>query len=68
MSNVRPVSLEQLDKLGVDEDNRLYWNGQPVILEEKLTLQWWINVSAVLGALSGVTLAVIEVLRFSAGQ
>jgi hypothetical protein len=27
---VRPVTLESFDLLGVDKDNRLYWDGKPV--------------------------------------
>lgn len=68
MPTIKPVSLEQLDKLGVDESNKLYWDSRPIVVEEKVTLQWWINASAVVGALSGFTLAVIEVLRFCAGR
>jgi len=65
---IRPVSLEQLDKLGIDENNKLHWNGKPVVIDEKVSLQWWLNVAAVAAALATVVMAFIEVLRFCAGS
>ena len=66
MSKIRPITIDELDKLGVDENNRLYWEKHPVVVEKKITLQWWVNLSAIAGALSGITLAVIELLRYCA--
>lgn len=68
MPNVRTIAIDELNKLGVDDDNRLYWDGKPIVVEERLRLQWWVNASAVLGASSGVVLAVIEVLRYLSGK
>lgn len=68
MPNVRTIAINELDKLGVDDDNRLYWDGKPIVVEERLRLQWWVNASAVLGASSGFVLAVIEVLRYLSGK
>jgi hypothetical protein len=56
--------MDELDLIGLDEDNRLYWNGKPIVTEERITLAWWVNVSAVLTGASTFTLAVIELLRF----
>ncbi|MEN3070125.1 hypothetical protein [Uliginosibacterium sediminicola] len=68
MSEIRSINIDELDKIGVDENNKLYWDGRPIVVEERITLQWWVNLSAIAGALSGVTLAVIEVLRYCAGK
>jgi hypothetical protein len=68
MSKIRSISIDELDKIGLDENNKLYWEGHPVVIEEKITLQWWVNLSAIAGALSGITLAVIELLRYCAGK
>lgn len=46
-------------ELGIDEDGRLYWNGQPVITEQRVKLDWWVNISIIVG---GVATAVIAIL------
>lgn len=64
MPKVRGITFDELDKLGVDETNRLYWDGKPVVIEERLTLAWWVNVAVLVSALSTLTLAVLEGLKF----
>jgi hypothetical protein len=56
--------LGQTGILGVDEDNRLYWNGQSIVTEQKVTLQWWVNVAFIITGLSTLALAVFEGLKF----
>ncbi|MBT3068707.1 hypothetical protein [Rhodoferax sp. U11-2br] len=68
MPRIRSITIDELDKIGLDENNKLYWEERPVVLEEKIKLQWWVNLSAIAGALSGITLAVIEVLRYCSGN
>lgn len=68
MPNVRNITIDELEKLGVDENNKLYWNSRPIVTEEKLQLQWWVNLSAVAGAGSGIVLATIELLRYLADK
>jgi hypothetical protein len=65
---VRPVSIAEFDKLGIDENNKLYLDGKPIVVDERVSLQWWLNIAAVAAALSTVVMAVIEVLRFCAGS
>ena len=65
MPKVRAITIDELDHLAVDENNRLYWDGKPVVTDERLTLAWWVNVAVVIGALSTLALAVLDVLRFS---
>jgi hypothetical protein len=64
MASVRTITIDELDRLGIDENNRLYWDKRPLVTEEKITLQRWLNVSVVLGAVSTFAVAVVEVLRF----
>jgi hypothetical protein len=54
--------------LGVDDKNKLYWNRQPIITEQKLILQWWVSVSFIITGLSTCTLALIELIRMFMGQ
>jgi hypothetical protein len=49
-------------KLQVDEDGRLYFDGKPVEIKNKVSLTWWVNIAAILaaaGALAQGTMAVI---------
>ena len=64
MPNIRTISIDELDNLGIDENNKLYWNKQPLVIEEKIHLQLWVNIAIVIGALSTVVLGSIELLRF----
>jgi len=64
MSKISPITIGQLGRIGVDEKGRLYWDNRPVVTEEKIKLQWWVNVAIILGALSTAVLATIELLRF----
>jgi len=64
MPNIRTISINELDNLGIDENNKLYWNKQPLVIEEKIHLQLWVNIAIVIGALSTVVLGSIELLRF----
>jgi hypothetical protein len=45
---VRPVTLESFDLLGVDKDNRLYWDGKPVEVRRRFDLTFWQKLGAVI--------------------
>ena len=47
--------------LGIDDDGHLYVNGEPVVTEQKVKLEWWINLAAVLGALGAFAQGVVAV-------
>ena len=38
--------------LGIDGRGQLYWNGEPVLTEHRVSLPWWIDYSCVIGSLS----------------
>jgi hypothetical protein len=38
--DVRRISLDDVDGLGIDGANRLYWNGKRVITGQRLDLTW----------------------------
>ena len=53
--------------LGLGKNGKLYWNGKEIVTKQKITLQWWVNISIVIGAISTLILAIvaiIEVIRF----
>ncbi len=44
----KPISF------GLDDEGRLYVNGEQVITKQKISLDWWVNVAVVLGALGSL--------------
>ena len=64
MAKIKPITIGQMEKLGIDENNRLYWNGFPVVIDKTIKLQWLVNVSIFVGAISAFTSAVIVVFKF----
>jgi hypothetical protein len=37
-TGVRPISMEGASLLGIDPNNRLYWDGEPLVIERQITL------------------------------
>ena len=64
MPRLRKISIDEMDQFQLDEHNRLYWQGSPVLLEQRLRLAPWVNVAVILGAVSTTVIAAIEVLRY----
>jgi len=51
------ITLEKLDLLEVDENNRLYWDGEPIVTMAKFSFPWWINMAALLvGAQAAISI------------
>ncbi|MER8575332.1 hypothetical protein NKH19_25270 [Mesorhizobium sp. M1338] len=47
----KPITIDQFDALEVDDiDGRLYWMGKGVVLERKLTLDWYQTFLATIAA------------------
>lgn len=64
MPKINKIGMEDLDRLGIDEENKLYWDNKPLVTEEKITLQKWVNFAIVVGALSTFILAAIGLLKY----
>ncbi|WP_297812872.1 hypothetical protein [uncultured Methylophaga sp.] len=64
MPEIKSITIDELDHLGIDEDNNLYWHGKPVHIKQKIELESWLNIAIISGAISTVVIAIIEVLRF----
>ncbi len=45
-------------ELAIDRDGRLYWNGEPELVERAITLTAWLKLAAALGGL----LALLEIV------
>ena len=50
--------------LGLGKDSQLYVNGQRIVTEQKVSLQWWVNLAIAVGGLSTAVLAIVAVLQF----
>lgn len=64
MPDIKTITIKQLDRLGIDGQNKLYWDGKPLVTEERIVLARWVNVSVVIGSASTLLIAVVEALRF----
>lgn len=55
MATPKPLGLDGLDNLGIDEFNRLYWKGELLATKTMIMLPDWINIAlgtaAVLGSI-----------------
>lgn len=47
--------------LGIDDDGWLYVNGERVITQQKVRLDWWVNVAVVLGALGALAQGLVAI-------
>jgi hypothetical protein len=53
--DVEPITVENTLRLGVGRsDNKLYWDGRPVITERRLVLTFWQHVIAAVAFFAGI--------------
>ena len=65
MPTLKKITMHDMDaKLLIDENNLLYWDGKPIVTEERLVFQKHINWAVYLTAFSTAVYSLIEVLRF----
>ena len=64
MSKIKSIADVGFRRMGVDENNKLYWNGQPIVTEEKIKLSSWVNISIIIGAISTALYAIATVLDY----
>jgi len=50
--------------LGIDENTRLYWNGQLIVTEQKVRLSGWVNFAVILGGVSTALIAIFTALLY----
>ncbi|MGQ4878890.1 hypothetical protein ACOJCM_10015 [Billgrantia sp. LNSP4103-1] len=53
MPKIRRIKAEELGSFGLDDANKLYWNGKPV-KSENLVLSWWQKAFGAIVALSAI--------------
>ena len=53
-----------IGELGIDKDAKLYWNKKPIVTEQKVTLQRWVNISIIIASFSTLVIAIFMVLQY----
>ena len=61
---VKPVGMDGLDNLGVDELNRLYWKGELLVMESTLVLPTWVDWAIGAAGVATVVMALILGLEY----
>ena len=65
MPNLKKISMYDMEeKLLIDENNMLYWDGKPIVTEEKLVFQRNVNGAIYLTAIATAVYSLVEVLTF----
>ena len=54
---VRPISIEGTSLFGLDGSNRLYWDGEAVVVKRMLDLRWWQTALLVVATIATVVQA-----------
>jgi len=55
---------DKVGTLGIDKNGNLYWNEKRVVTEQVVKLQWWVNLSIIVGGLSTAGIAVFTCLLY----
>lgn len=65
--NIQAISLSGLALLGIDDQNRLYWDGSRIEVRNRVNLTFWqrigavaVVISAVVGALAAAASALAD--------
>lgn len=61
---VRLITIDQFDRMGVDERGRLYFDGKEIATVSEVRLTTFQAVLAVLAALAAISMGVLDTLRF----
>ncbi|MFC3110894.1 hypothetical protein ACFQAT_28610 [Undibacterium arcticum] len=69
MANIHQVWSQELDNgttgtFGIDDGGRVYWNGNPLVTEERVKLQGWVNAAIFIAAVAAVPQAIFAVLTY----
>lgn len=69
MQNIETIFTHENDQqtkgsLGIDEKNQLYWNGDKIVTEQRVTLNQWVNFAIIAGGISTTIIAMITLLSY----
>ena len=62
-ADIRPISTDGLDYLGVGNDGRLYWDGKPIEVSKSFALTWFQRAIAIVVSGSAVVAAIAAAVQ-----
>jgi hypothetical protein len=63
MSDIHQITWGDIARLGVDEQNRLYWDNKLIVTKQAIVLDWMVTTAAVITGVSTLALAVVSVFQ-----
>jgi len=64
---VTPIMLDDMENLGIDQDNNLYWKGRRVSTEHKIGLKFWPLLYVIVIAGSAAVSALVALAEYFRG-
>ena len=62
MGAPRTIGLEDLDRLGIDDQNRLYWDGERIVVETMINFPTWVDWAIGAGGIASVVFVLFYIL------
>lgn len=63
MATIHPITSNDIEKLGLDENNQLYWDGKPIVIKQRIILGWWVYLAIIIVTFSALGSFIIELLE-----
>lgn len=64
MATIQPINVDNLDALGIDEFNHLYWHGEQIVTQSMIIFPTWVNWAIGIGAIVGIFVGITTILKF----
>lgn len=64
MSAIKKIGMDDLDRLGIDDSSHLYWDGKPLVTEERIVLGKLVNAAVFFGGIGAFLTSIVETLKF----
>ena len=61
MAKPRKIGMDDLDNLGIDDFNRLYWKGERIVTDMMIDLPAWVDIAVGVAAIAAVVHVVMAV-------
>ena len=60
----RTIGLDELDHFELDDDGRLYWKGEQVVLEQRLNIPIAVNIAVIAGSAGAVASGIFAAMSY----
>jgi hypothetical protein len=61
MKKINTIFTHGGSELGIDDNNKLYWNKKLILTEKKITFNKWVNISIIIASVSTLMLAIFTI-------